>query len=103
MERNQAIGLVLISAIMMTYFIYFGNQKEQNKVSENAATGKVEIIKKESTQPIAVDTAQLNKKFGGFAGVAQGISKEEILSNKDISVTFNSKGGKIERVLLKNY
>src|SRR6478609_7839622 len=104
MDRNQAIGLALIAAIMMGYFIFFGNQQEQNKKVEKTTTIKVESSDADTiSNKASVDSAALKEKFGGFASAAQGESKSESLSNDDLQITFNSKGGVIEKVLLKKY
>lgn len=100
MDRNQAIGLVLITVIMMGYFIYFGNEQAQTQ-TKTITSEKVESKKQDSLQqtPVAIDTA----KLGNFSVLAKGEAKEDQLSNEEIEVTFNSKGGSIDKVLLKKY
>lgn len=42
-------------------------------------------------------------KYGAFAASASGDSKEEILENEFIRITFTNKGGKIKEALLKKH
>lgn len=106
MDRNQAIGLVLITVIMMGYFMYFGSQQQETATKSTETTqttpGKKEEI---AAQPgsVQADSAQLSKKFGGFSSLASGESRQDTLGNSEIKVTFNSKGGSVEKVLLKKY
>jgi YidC/Oxa1 family membrane protein insertase len=100
MDRNQAIGLVLITVIMMGYFLYFGN--EQKQIETKTITSEQVVHKLDSSKvsaPVAIDTA----KLGSFSVLAKGEAKEDKLSNTDMEVTFNSKGGTIDKVLLKKY
>jgi YidC/Oxa1 family membrane protein insertase len=106
MDRNQAIGLVLITVIMMLYFMYFGSQQQNTAKQKTDSVRTEEPVKKENvtaSAPEVVNDSLLQQKFGGFSVAARGEAKPDSLSNKDIVVTFNSKGGKIEKVLLRNY
>ncbi len=102
MDRNQVTGIILISVLMMVYFIYFGNQQQPTtNASDTTAAKKNATL--QSITPAAPDSAALHQKFGSFATVAQGESKEFELENKDIKVTINTHGGRFDKVLLKNY
>src|SRR6185437_12094104 len=103
MDRNQVTGIILISVLMMVYFIYFGNKQEQSASTKSDTTTTKNSATIQSITPSAPDSAALQQKFGSFATVAQGESKEIELENKDIKVTINTHGGKFDKVLLKNY
>ena len=103
MDRNQVIGLVLITAIMMLYFVYFGNKEEPQVQKTEPVKTETFIEEPQTSTPEILNDSLLQQKFGGFSAAAKGEAKEESLSNKDILVSFNTKGGKIEKVLLKDY
>lgn len=103
MDRNQAIGLVLITAIMMLYFIYFGGQQPEQQTQPKVLKEKELAKANQSTANSTVNDSILQQKFGGFAGLAKGEAKTDLLSNEDLEITFNSKGGSIDKVLLKKY
>lgn len=104
MDRNQAIGLALITVIMLGYFVYFGNQQQetvQTKTTDTTITAQ-KSPQPEPATPV-IDSAALSQKFGGFSGLASGQEKKDTLGNEELKVTFSSKGGSIESVLLKKY
>lgn len=99
MDRNSTIGFVLIAALLFAYFAFFApdaNQIAQEKASEQA---KTEAMKPQEIPAQVLDTA----KLGSLSSLASGEVKEYVLENKDLKVFFSSKGGKVTRVLAKNY
>src|SRR5436190_16401046 len=104
MDRNQGIGLVLITAIMVLYFIYSANQPQKVVVTQKDTTTVVKKEKlAESQEPVAIPDSILNQKFGAFGAGMKGEEKQETLKNDEVEITLNSKGGKVEKVLLKKY
>ncbi|MBX9850522.1 MAG: membrane protein insertase YidC [Cytophagaceae bacterium] len=104
MERNQAIGLVLITVIMVGYLTYMSTQQQEIQTEtpqqvEKKTEGKKTITE---TTPVVSDSA-LTQQWGSLSAAAKGDEKRDSLANSDISVTFNSKGGLVESVLLKKY
>jgi YidC/Oxa1 family membrane protein insertase len=83
--------------------MYFGNQESTKQQTEPVKTGTPSEETKVITPEEVVNDSLLQQKFGGFSAAAKGEAKEDTIGNKDIRVTFNTKGGKIEKVLLKNY
>jgi YidC/Oxa1 family membrane protein insertase len=99
MDRNSTIGFVLIAALLVVYFTFF--TPDSKKVAEEQAIeqAKTEAVKpREEAEPI-LDTS----KMGSLASLVKGEAKEYVLENKDIKVFFSSRGGKVTRVLAKNY
>ncbi|MFN0047551.1 MAG: membrane protein insertase YidC [Cytophagales bacterium] len=104
-DRNQAIGLVLISAMLIAYFTFFSGPSAETKTTK-PATDISDTSKKANTTTLAAkssDTTQLKKQFGTFASFANGTETEYILENENLKVTLSSKGGTVKHVLLKNY
>lgn len=107
MERNQVIGLLLITLLMIGYFMYFGGQQPE-KTGINADTV---VVDKKTTTPIvqnevvadSVSSAENQQKYGVMASAAKGEAKDIILENEDIKVILSTLGGSVKKVLLKKY
>jgi YidC/Oxa1 family membrane protein insertase len=106
MDKNQIIGISLISVLMLGYFGFMSTQTPETPVATPPAI----------TQPVQSDTvllksaatdtalkAQNQREYGDFAAAMVGEAKEYKLENKDVVVTLSTKGGTIKSVLLKNY
>jgi YidC/Oxa1 family membrane protein insertase len=103
MDKNQVTGIVLITALMLLYFMYFG-QKSSPQTNAPKQSSQTDLpTKKEEELPDSVKQQQLKTAYGELANLASGEEKEVVAENKDIKVTFSSKGGKIKSVLLKHY
>jgi len=110
MDKNQVIGIVLIS-IMLFVYLFINQDNESSTLNdlvqkENAATEqKIDSIYNSIPEKRAIDTskAALKATHGTFANAAIGTEEEIILENEDLKVTFTSKGGKIKNVVLKKY
>jgi YidC/Oxa1 family membrane protein insertase len=112
MDKNQATGLILISILMIAYFWFFaetpqqpenidGNQveqtdQEQSKVQSDPKTAAV--IETDSSLNQA-----LISQFGAFATAAKGESKVSTFNTETLEIQFDSKGGEIKNVELKDF
>jgi len=113
MDRNQAIGLVLISAMMLVYFTWLApepttpEQLPTNDTTEVAISQEVppdDSASYVSTQIADSVTNQLNtQKFGMFAMAATGVEEKTTLENENIKVDISSKGASITNVVLKDF
>jgi YidC/Oxa1 family membrane protein insertase len=109
MDRNQIIGITLISVLFMVYVIFWGQEPPaENQALLNSATVETLIKEQERTaeaQPQADSLVQklYAEKYGIFAAGGAGREEEVVLENKDIQVTLSTKGGNVKKVLLKNY
>jgi YidC/Oxa1 family membrane protein insertase len=107
------IGLGLIFLLLYLWMQFAAppkpaeQQKESGKKTEqaagkNAATGS-EQINPAAPLPDSVLNSRTAARFGAFAPAAAGREQSFTLENDKIRVTFNSKGGAIKEVFLKNY
>lgn len=107
MDRNQLIGIVLILAMLVGYQLLVPKpapekqpaQKVQTTKPTTASAAAAAIDKAE--QPL--DSTAAKAQFGDFAPVATGETRDIVIENKDIKVTFTTRGGRVKEVLLKNY
>ncbi len=104
-DRNQLTGILLIMGILLTWQFFIAPQdapidpKREQFVADSIK--KASVAKKAVSTKI--DSAAIVQKAGDFAMAAQGQNQELVLENKDIKVTFSSKGGAIKKVELKNF
>jgi YidC/Oxa1 family membrane protein insertase len=119
MDKNQATGLIIISLMLILYFQFFGGQPQPPQPGEDLTTEKtLDEVRQDSIQPATpadtfrnadipvVDsalTAEQQARYGDLSAAVSGTEETTVLENKDISITFSSRGGKIKDVLLKDY
>ncbi|MCU0440163.1 MAG: membrane protein insertase YidC [Raineya sp.] len=97
MDRNQAIGMVIISVMIFVWLFFFSTpptDKPQGSKNTQQQQKQEDLTKKNVTQ---LDTKLYDSLF------LQAEVKDVVLENKEIKVIFSTQGGKIKQVLLKNY
>ncbi len=116
MEKNQATGLILISILLIAYFWFFAdtpkpaepetvNQTEQT-IQDSPETSKEFTTDRRESANIENDSLineSLKAKYGVFASAASGKSEEITINTDVIEVTFNTKGGIINYLRLKEF
>lgn len=126
MDKKSLIGLGLIAAILITWLALTGPSKEQiarNKeikdsvelatkaaqVAEEAkaAAKKLAIANDTTTAKVVVSDSilQLQKSsiYKDFAVSAEGKSEIVTIENENIKAFISTKGGNVEKVILKNF
>lgn len=113
MDKNQAIGLLLSALLLIIYFQFFAPKPippEKDLINENTqAPSGADTDASLRPQPgdsVVDDSLQRaadQQKYGIFAPAVNGTAENVVLNNDDMVVTFSTRGGKIERVELKNY
>ena len=105
MDRNQTIGLVIISMMIFAYIIWFApDQKslEPQPIDSTQTTAVVDssnnVVATNENTISQVDTNQVNTNN---QQVSEG--KKLQIKTDDLTVTFNTLGGLIESVTLNNY
>ncbi|MEJ8803785.1 membrane protein insertase YidC [Pontibacter sp. H249] len=103
MDRNQAIGFGLMAILLLAYSFFFSGTEEQAKqgVQEKAKVEQVQSIAVAEDDSLA--QARRATALGAFGAAATGEASTISLENQNIAVTFTTKGGQVEEVLLKNY
>ncbi len=122
MDRNQLIGLVLISAMLVGYLYFFGDQPTTEVSSSEVPTEQSEVQsqtdqntsdKAAKTQNVAQDetdsepdSLQIVEKQGRWGSLyahTEGKEKHHILENDVFKITISSQGARIEEILLKQH
>lgn len=112
MDKNQAIGLVLLLALMTAYFWLSPTPEPVTEITEqtdslrsntNISQG-TEAIKEYTELPDSVKAQIAQSNFGSFGELTLPTEEKKIkISNELAEFTFSTKGGTIEKVTLKNY
>src|SRR5688572_30397426 len=104
MDRNSAIGLTLIAALLLVYFYWFSPkpQPESAKpvVTESPSALTPQEAPREDESP---SDSLLTSAFGELSSFAKGTEKITPLETEDLRISFSSKGGIIKELELKNY
>ena len=122
MDRNSITGIILITGIL-AFFWWMNKPTEEQlramerqrdslrRVEQTMAEADKKVKETQETTkevlPVTKDTAkvqnELIQKFGLFSEAGKGENQFITLENKEVKVTFSTKGGRIYSVELKNY
>ncbi|UZR93605.1 membrane protein insertase YidC [Chondrinema litorale] len=108
MDKNNLTGLLLISILLFTYFFFFSPEPPPQEAEPQVETGISENETPDNTQTLSASVTTepdsvLSAKYGFFGSFMKGESQEYTLENKNLKILFDSKGGTVKEVLLKNY
>lgn len=113
MDKDQIIGLVLLALLFIVWYAFFLPESQPVPQTPAPIEERAPDTTTSIEQPSPADTLtasedsvanlQNQQKFGIFADAAQGEARQVTLENELIKVTFNSKGGEIERVELRTF
>ena len=111
MDKNQATGLILFAAVILTYSLFFANSPETPPAETSPASTEASaeapkaalITPASATLPDSVMNLERQAKFGELAAWTVGNEKEVLLENDVVKITLSNKGGSIQEVQLKNY
>jgi YidC/Oxa1 family membrane protein insertase len=103
MDRNSAIGLTLIAALMMVYFFWLSPQPETQPQEQTAPTVSESATKPEAKQEPVVTDSILTATYGDLSASFKGEEKITSIETADLKINFSNKGGIIQYLELKNY
>ncbi|RRB07321.1 membrane protein insertase YidC [Larkinella rosea] len=105
MDRNQIIGIVLILGMLLGYQLLVPKPAPEKKPEQEKATSAPGAAKKAGGGPAEqpLDSAASRMMYGDFATAAVGQSRDIVIENPEIRVTFSTQGGRVKEVLLKKY
>ncbi len=104
MDKNSAIGLSLIAALLLAYFYWFSPTPAPVTAP----------VKTETTQAVKTDTITQAKStlesdsvlaatYGDLSSFFKGTESTTVVETSDIKATFSNKGGVIKELELKRY
>ena len=102
MDKNSLIGFILIAFVLIGFTFF--NQPSAEQIAMQERADSVQKAKSQEKEDPSLDSTKATSDSTVFyQAVAHGASKTITLQNKDLIVKLNTKGGCIERVILKNY
>lgn len=113
MDRNQIAGLILMLVFITVYFQFFAPEPNPETVSamkQADSTQTANDTSQEAVEELKATTlsdsarSKLNEmKFGLFSGATEGTDRLVTIENDKIIVSFSSKGGTVQKVILKEF
>lgn len=101
MDRNSAIGLTLIAALLMVYFYWFAPEPAPAAKPGPPQTSQPQQSESGKQVEAPRDSSALAQTYGNLSSFAQGNEEVKIIDSEDLRVTFSNKGGFIKSVELK--
>lgn len=132
MNRDSIIGFIIIAAILVGYSVWMTPSQEEMEARQRKIdsismvrqqqqlldsvrmAAEIKRIEQEvSTEPANVQNSvaseqqdnlgKLKERFGAFAVSAEGTDSSWVVENDVFELTFNARGGAINKVVLKDY
>ncbi|MBX2963467.1 MAG: membrane protein insertase YidC [Cyclobacteriaceae bacterium] len=103
MDRNSAIGLTLIAALLLIYFTWFAPKPED--LPQGSPTEEIESLTPNndaSSLPVDAIVAQ-PALIDSLNALNEGKEELKTVETNDLKITFSTKGGVIQQLELKNY
>ncbi len=101
MEKNQTIGIILLSVMMLGYLWVTKDQHAEMERREEEAKQE-QIVKKKEEEQKATEIEQ-QKDSIALAETPNIAPKEITIENEDLIVVFSNKGGSVKEVSLKKH
>lgn len=109
-NNNNLIGTALLVLLIAALFYFMTKNKDAKKPqADKAKTEQTKAATADSTASatpsatIVKDTTAIQSKYGTFAAASANPSKEIVIENELMKVTFSTKGGMVKKVELKKY
>jgi YidC/Oxa1 family membrane protein insertase len=102
MDRNSAIGLTLIAALLLAYFYWFAPEPQEVKENTTALTADPGKKTNDEQKTVQMDSAQI-AAYGDFSSFVTGIENDATVETQDLKITLSNKGGILKEVELKKY
>jgi YidC/Oxa1 family membrane protein insertase len=103
MDRNSAIGLTLIGAMLMVYFFWFATPQQPAQQPISTPSLSVDSVGKPSPVERLKDDSLAAVTYGNIATAFKGEEKLTGVQTNKLNITFSNKGGVIQYAELKNY
>lgn len=106
MDRNSAIGLTLIAALLLGYFYWFSPKPEPATVEPaESSTQPPPAVEPDSIPATdsAVPDSVLAQEYGDLSQYMKGTESITRIETEDIILAFSNRGGVMQDLELKNY
>jgi YidC/Oxa1 family membrane protein insertase len=103
MDRNSAIGLTLIAALLLVYFTWFSPKPEPPTPKKDIPQTSGNTTPKKEDAPTSLPDSTLSATYGDLSTALKGTESIQTVETADLKILLNTKGGVISTVELKNY
>ncbi|WP_375562799.1 membrane protein insertase YidC [Bernardetia sp. OM2101] len=105
MDKNQTIGLVLMSALLIAYMFFFSPSKDEQQAQKQRTEQRQDSIRIAQEAIAATQNSETEQKVELDSATKALIAnaKEIVLENDNIKVALSSLGAEVLNVELKNY
>ncbi len=110
MDKNTVTGFILIAAVLIGFTWW--NQPSQEQMEEVRKQDSIAQVQqkiraekkaKEQEKQKAVEMAALADSTAAFHAALQGTAKDVILKNDKLELTLSTKGGTVQKAVIKGY
>ncbi len=110
MDKNTVTGFILIAAVLIGFTWW--NQPSQEQMEEVRKQDSIAQVQqkiqaekkaKEQEKQKVVEMAALADSTAAFHAALQGTSKDVILKNDKLELTLSTKGGTVQKAVIKGY
>lgn len=102
MDRNSAIGLTLMAALLLVYFYFFSPSPQQPAPSPVVSERPSSVGDTTATADPAVDSARA-ASYGDLGSFVNGKEQLTTVETENLRIAFSNRGGKISELELKKY
>lgn len=107
MDRNSAIGLTLIAALLLAYFYWFAPTPQPPaettpQTEETAPAAQPDVVSSDPAAAQIPDSA-LVATYGDLTTYVRGTESLTTFETEDLKISFTNKGGLIRELELKKY
>ena len=108
MDKNTLVGFILIGAVIVGFGIYNSPNEEERARAQHYQDSIQQVFQQKEELQKAQEAAalQLSKQIDStslFFDATQGNEQTVKLENELVELTLTNKGGRVSKVLLKNY
>lgn len=103
MDRNSAIGMTLIAALLLVYFYWFSEKQQPQSIPQTVTEAPVTQDPVATPEQNAAADSVRASSFGDLSSLARGTEQTFPVETEDVRVVFTSKGGIIRELELRKY
>lgn len=104
MDKNSAIGLTLIAALLLAYFYWFSPKPELPTQAPVKTETTQTVVSDTTAKPLALESdSTLVLKYGDLSSFVKGEEAATTIETNDIRAVFSNKGGVIKELELKHF
>ena len=98
MDRNSAIGLTLIAALLLVYFYWFSPKPQPQSTPPAVNETPKGAVQEGTDDEVVQSDSAVVSSFGDLSAFARGTEQETSVETEDLSIVFSSRGAILKEV-----